>query len=223
MGRQPSWPAVWAASRAGLQYGPPAELACSMGRQPSWPAVWAASRAGLQYGPPAELACRRKPQSNERRSRSMSQPGCPRCLVAMQTISLRESQMLLCSRCEGSFSEEKTIVQLLRQPDLRLSGLRPTLLPNLASPHPEEDARDSIPCPICAESLTREAYDEETPMLVDRCEKGHGVWLDDGELGHLLDCYEQKHPQQEPSFFEAFRRLLGRAPRVRPAPKDSLS
>lgn len=132
----------------------------------------------------------------------------------MQTISLRENQMLLCPRCEGSFSEEATIERLLRQPDLRLSGLRPTLLSNLFCAHPNAETRPLIRCPICQDGLKREAYNEETSMLVDRCAAGHGIWLDDGELGHLLACYELKHPQENPSFFEALRRLLGRAPRM---------
>lgn len=139
---------------------------------------------------------------------------CPRCRLQMLTITFREWEVALCPRCEGTFYEEPTLDTLLRQPDLRLSYLRPALLPNLASPHPDEVDRARIVCPLCPQTMTREAYSEENPLLVDRCPDGHGIWLDDGELGTLAAKWERSYSHVEPSFWEGLRRLLGLRPRV---------
>ena len=139
---------------------------------------------------------------------------CPRCRLKMIVTAFREWEVSYCPRCEGTFYDETVLGTLLRQPDLRLSYLRPALLPNLASPHPDEVDRSRIGCPLCHNEMTREGYSTDNPMLVDRCPEGHGIWLDDGELGHLASEWENSHQHVEPGFWEAMRRLLGMQPRI---------
>jgi len=134
----------------------------------------------------------------------------------MNTITFREWTVSLCPRCEGTFYDESTLQALLRQPDLRLSYLRPALLPNLACPHGEGTERQKIACPECQKEMKREAYSSTDPLLVDRCVEGHGIWLDDGELGHLYMERELNDIHPTPSFFEGFRRLIGLKAHVPP-------
>lgn len=129
----------------------------------------------------------------------------------MNVVTHREWSVLLCPRCEGTFYHEETLVELLDQPDLRLSFLRPALLSNLASPHPAETDRARIDCPECGACMERENY-PGSEILIDRCPEGHGVWLDDGELGHLFTEREMSEPHLEPSFWEGLRRLVGLKP-----------
>lgn len=146
----------------------------------------------------------------------MSQLICHQCQLAMNRITFREWSVSLCPRCEGSFTDEEALRSLLSQPDLRLSNLRPTLLPNMVSVHPNEEDRGRLPCPSCAEEMTREPYAELNAVNIDRCPNGHGIWLDDGELGLLLEVMERESPLPPPGFFEGFRRLLGLKPVVTP-------
>lgn len=41
-----------------------------------------------------------------------------------------------------------------------------------------------MPCPVCATTLQLDVYQD---VYIDRCPKGHGVWLDQGELELILD------------------------------------
>lgn len=132
----------------------------------------------------------------------------------MNSVTFRNWSVLLCPRCEGTFYDESVLETLLHQPDIRLSYLRPALLSNLSSPHPEEVDRARIGCPDCKEEMRREAYAEENPLLVDRCPNGHGIWLDDGELGDLFAQREKLHPHPDPGFIEGFRRLIGLKPKL---------
>ena len=132
----------------------------------------------------------------------------------MIVITFRQWEVNLCPRCEGTFYDESVLETLLRQPDLRLSYLRPAILPNLASPHPSEDSRTRITCPSCDMLMIREFYSETNPMLVDRYPECNGIWLDDGELGNLVAGWETSYSHVEPGFWEGLRRLLGLQPRI---------
>lgn len=145
----------------------------------------------------------------------MKSTACPRCHLSMNATTHREWSVLLCPRCEGTLYNEATLEELLQQPDLRLSFLRPALLCNLASPHPAETDRTRIPCPECHEVMDREGYSKGSAILVDRCPSGHGIWLDDGELGQLFTERELDDPLPQPGFREGLRRLLGLKPILR--------
>ncbi len=46
-----------------------------------------------------------------------------------------------------------------------------------------EAAEAALRCPACGEALVPESFAHQP---VDRCPRGHGVWLDDGELTAAL-------------------------------------
>lgn len=49
---------------------------------------------------------------------------------------------------------------------------------------PERPAHEpALRCPGCGDALEPKQF---AGQLVDRCPKGHGVWLDDGELAASL-------------------------------------
>lgn len=130
-------------------------------------------------------------------------------------VVFREWRAFLCPRCEGTFYGETVLASLLEQPDLRVSYFRPALLGNLDAPFPPEVAQAPIECPTCCKTLVLEAYSSEIPHRIQRCPDGHGIWLNDGELGGLSDDREKLHPWQDPGFFEGLRRLAGLRPRVK--------
>lgn len=144
----------------------------------------------------------------------MGQLICHRCHLGMNRIHFREWIVNLCPRCEGSFTEEEHLRGVLRQPDIRLSSLRPALLQNMMTTHPEEEDRGLVPCPQCNKEMIREQYTELSSVNIDRCPDGHGIWLDDGELGILVEVLEADSPLPPPGFWEGLRRLAGLKPRT---------
>lgn len=144
----------------------------------------------------------------------MSATVCPRCTLVTNRLSFRKWWVAVCPRCEGCFTEEDDLVSMLRQPDLRLSSLRPALLKNLAPPHSSEEDREPIRCPACQNIMRREHFSDVKTVLIDRCPEGHGIWLDDGELGTLLTTLEEREPPAEPSVWESLRRFFGFVPKI---------
>ena len=44
-------------------------------------------------------------------------------------------------------------------------------------------------CPVCNAAMHEYMYMERTNLLVDACHKGHGVYLESGELKRALELY----------------------------------
>lgn len=49
----------------------------------------------------------------------------------------------------------------------------------------DHDTVRYVPCPDCGQLMNRKAYGARSGVVVDRC-KEHGVWLDGGEMAHLV-------------------------------------
>ena len=47
-------------------------------------------------------------------------------------------------------------------------------------------------CVRCNSGLTRKEYAPSSQIMIDNCPKGHGMWLDAGELSRLQQFYENE-------------------------------
>ena len=64
----------------------------------------------------------------------------------------------------------------------------------------EQIHREPGPCPICDETLVRREYAYTSQVLIDACPRGHGMWLDAGELARLEQFFAtQRHEAPEPT------------------------
>lgn len=110
---------------------------------------------------------------------------CPRCQVQLQSVDVAELTIELCPRCEGSFYDFAELSRLFSnsERELRQSLLAATLD---AEGNREVDLEAPAACPRCGEVMERQHYLSDCPVLVDQCPQ-HGFWLDDGELGKLMD------------------------------------
>lgn len=47
-------------------------------------------------------------------------------------------------------------------------------------------------CPICSKKMQKAFYGQADKVCVDKCQSGHGVWLDKGELDKILKIANSK-------------------------------
>jgi len=101
---------------------------------------------------------------------------CPRCDEVMTPVRPDEVEALQCPRCQGHWVEGANFRQLEATVDVRLFEWR-TL------PSEEVQARE-LACPRCEprEVMTKVRSERDRHVLLDVCERCHGVWLDKGEL-----------------------------------------
>ncbi len=115
---------------------------------------------------------------------------CPRCSVNLKTINLNLNGTFLierCDQCLGLFFDPAELEALLDAAVSNVflidrSGLDGINLKRPADQYPIA----YIKCPVCSQLMNRVNFGAKSGVIVDRC-KDHGVWLDGGELRHLME------------------------------------
>ena len=107
---------------------------------------------------------------------------CPVCKRPMIVLELDQVEVDHCSQCGGVWLDAEEMDLLLDGSEGREEIRRRATVDTTAD---EKKRR----CPICSKKMekahiTREG--RESRVLIDRCEKRHGTWLDGGELDLLV-------------------------------------
>ncbi len=115
---------------------------------------------------------------------------CPRCDNPLQTINLKiEGRFLIekCGNCFGLFFDPGELEALLDKTVANVFDINYSRIGNLRNqPRHDEYPVRYIKCPVCGKLMNRINFASQSGVIVDRC-KDHGVWLDGGELKHLME------------------------------------
>lgn len=122
--------------------------------------------------------------------RQQSEKPCPHCQTPLQTIDLnRNGQFLLdrCSHCFGLFFNPGQIETLLDNSVAEVFQINLQRLDNINRDRFQADKPVKyIKCPVCLEFMHRHVFAYRSGVVIDQC-KDHGIWLDSGEISHLLE------------------------------------
>ena len=101
---------------------------------------------------------------------------CPRCDKVMTPALQEDVEVQQCPQCEGHWLEGEDLRRLESTVNVRLFEWR--RLP------PEEVQTREVACPRCRPRAVMKKVRSERDqyVLLDVCERCHGVWLDGGEL-----------------------------------------
>ena len=111
---------------------------------------------------------------------------CPHCgaepLVALE---FERIEVDYCARCMGVW---------LNAGELELIyGDAAAARDFLESGNPVPRGEKARRCPECRRRMVKEVSEGPHPVTVDRCARGHGLWLDRGELDTILKHAEANH------------------------------
>ena len=142
-------------------------------------------------------------------ARELSRRECPDCAIALQTIRVDTGAGLFaierCERCYGLFFDVGEVQAFL---EASVSPAFAVNLREIATVNQERTPGSRpvryIKCPECGVLMNRVNYGAMSGVVVDQC-KDHGVWLDNGELVHLMEwkkaggqlLAKEKVPQRE--------------------------
>ncbi len=122
--------------------------------------------------------------------RTTSERVCPHCDKALQTIDLQLREDFFierCASCYGLFFDPGEIETLLESSVSNVFEINTQLLRNINKERYSKDQKVKyIKCPVCRNFMRRVNFGYRSGVIVDRCKK-HGVWLDNGEIVHLLE------------------------------------
>jgi len=115
---------------------------------------------------------------------------CPRCEKVLSTININEESEFYIERCEqcmGLFFDPNELQVLLEK---SVSNVFEVDYERLKRVNKELRRNDYpvtyIKCPVCTQLMNRVNFGRKSGVVVDRCRE-HGIWLDSGELKHLLE------------------------------------
>lgn len=115
---------------------------------------------------------------------------CPVCDTPLQTVALEGEQVLQlerCGTCYGLFFDPGEIETLLARTAGSTLAVDRAWLDGINRERYSSDARVRyLKCPVCRVLMNRALYGYRSGVVVDRC-ASHGVWLDGGQISHLLE------------------------------------
>ncbi len=125
---------------------------------------------------------------------------CPRCNEALNEITYEDVNIDRCPSCNGhwcDFDELLTITETLQK------DMPEEVMEEFDADEDEaevaraEQLTPELECVICGDLMTRTNYQYTSGVIIDSCGKGHGVWLDDGELEKVQAFEEQWEDREE--------------------------
>jgi len=114
---------------------------------------------------------------------------CPICKTHLKTINVGKKTPLhieRCSECYGIFFDINELESMIEN---SVKGSRDVDLIKLAkiSENPRHiDVLTYRKCPVCKKTMQRKNFMKRSGVITDVC-VDHGVWLDSGELRHILE------------------------------------
>jgi len=106
---------------------------------------------------------------------------CPVCKNAMIVLELAEVEVDYCTDCGGIWLDAGELELLLGN-----SQQTKQLLDSFKIDSKCTEKRRK--CPICLKKMQKIVVGPSTPtLLIDKCQRGDGLWFDKGELQDILD------------------------------------
>lgn len=99
---------------------------------------------------------------------------CPECSKGMAKVELKGTEIEYCPLCKGCWFDPDEL----------------KVFTGLLYDHPGENlvSRNSkFPCPICQEAMDECVFMRGDNLLIDRCGKGHGIYLENGEFERVIE------------------------------------
>jgi len=105
---------------------------------------------------------------------------CPHCGVEpLVALEHQRVEVDYCAKCMGVWLSAGEIELIYGD----AGAARDFLESRNPVPRGEKPRR----CPECGKRMVKEATEGSHPVTIDRCPRGHGLWLDRGELATVLD------------------------------------
>jgi Zn-finger nucleic acid-binding protein len=123
-------------------------------------------------------------------SREESGRQCPHCQIPLQTIRPTPDGAFVLERCEicfGLFFDPGEVQAFLEASVAKAFEANFKAIVNINRERANKDRQVRyIKCPECGKFMNRVNFGYRSGVVMDQC-KQHGVWLDNGEIIHLME------------------------------------
>lgn len=133
---------------------------------------------------------------------------CPRCSEKMRIIKLNDTELDLCDGCEGVWFDRNELDAVLKMGEA--SASQSTLAPSFDAEfeRKETPGMGGLKCPRCNSELFRYNYMISSGIIIDGCEKGCGIFMDDGEIRKVFRFAVEQEKELDPETEKRMKALL---------------
>jgi Zn-finger nucleic acid-binding protein len=115
---------------------------------------------------------------------------CPNCHTFLQTIDLKINGHFYIERCDtcfGLFFDPGEVEELLESSVAGVFSANLALIDTINQErYPLAHKVKYVKCPVCQVLMNRVNFGYRSGVVADQC-KAHGIWLDSGEIIHLME------------------------------------
>ena len=116
---------------------------------------------------------------------------CPRCSKPMLTVDLKikgKFYIERCEKCQGLFFDPGELDVLLESSVSNVFSIDYNRIKDLNKDYYSKKDFEVVylKCPVCRKLMNRQKFGTRSGVIIDTC-GSHGVWLDVGELRHILE------------------------------------
>ena len=104
---------------------------------------------------------------------------CPHCNEPLLVLEYEHIEVDYCDDCRGVWLDPEELQLRLGGEGVWEAALRPAPGEALVKERNKH-------CPICRSAMQKRHAGGSMPVTTDLCPRGHGLWLDDGELHALI-------------------------------------
>ncbi len=117
---------------------------------------------------------------------------CPACRNDMIVVEYQRIELDFCPHCRGVWFDRGELDLMLKS--AKLDGETLGDIDHLPEAKTTESPRK---CPICRQSMSKNTIGKKTPVLIDVCRRGDGLFFDGGEVNQLIKQLAGGEPGKE--------------------------
>ena len=107
---------------------------------------------------------------------------CPRCSNPMNKITFKQTELDSCPACEGLWFDKDELINVLDQSSQEVTNSAIASSWDSDITREEKPSEGEFNCPKCGGKMMRYYYCDAPEIVIDGCEKGCGLFTDDGEI-----------------------------------------
>jgi len=117
---------------------------------------------------------------------------CPICDIELKHASIKNVAIDFCDTCQGIWcsKDELEKIAMLGREYIANSLIAKSIIKDLQDTKTQKKSLHL--CPNCEASLEKFNYSYDSDIFLETCKICNGIWLDDGELGDIIDYIYSK-------------------------------
>ncbi len=119
---------------------------------------------------------------------------CPVDDFTLRPTEYEDVTIDVCLHCGGIWLDAGELEVLQKTQDSDFRGVPRSELDSVTAAEGMAQSKDEgmRDCVSCKDPMEKCEYASSSQVMIDRCSKGHGIWLDKGELARLESFYEDQ-------------------------------